>query len=62
MSFSATIHCDFEDKGDDNANWCNFHHQNTGDNSSIHGFEWMRHSGKWIEDKSLDGPFKGISS
>ena len=56
----GTISCDFEEKGDDNADWCNFHHKNTGDNSSIQGFEWMRHSGEWVQEKNLEGPYKGI--
>ena len=55
----ATILCDFEKKESDKSGWCNFHHNNNGDNSSIAGFEWMRHSGKWIQDKNLDGPYKG---
>ena len=58
---SGTINCDFEEKENDKEGWCNFHHKNNGDNSSILGFEWMRHSGKWIQDESLEGPYKGIS-
>ena len=54
IHFSVTIHCDFEAE-----DVCDWTITTNGDDASQKGFEWIRHSGKWIQDHSMEGPYKG---